>query len=69
MISANIKMGKPKPLLSGDEVIKLLKIDPGPEVGSAISALVESQALGEIKTKEEATEFILKRKNGNKADA
>ena len=49
-----------KPLLTGDEVIELLKIKPGPKVKEIIQALREEQIEGGVKTKEEAKEFIAK---------
>jgi len=58
MVAENQQMGKPKPLLTGDEIMKLLGIDPGPEVGLAISYLAEAQALGQITTKTQAKELI-----------
>ncbi|HNW31190.1 MAG TPA: hypothetical protein PKN77_00770, partial [Caldisericia bacterium] len=58
MVAENQQMGKPKPLLTGDEIMKLLGIDPGPEVGLAVSYLAEAQALGQITTKAQAKELI-----------
>ncbi|NLI40536.1 MAG: HD domain-containing protein [Caldisericales bacterium] len=58
MVAENQQMGKPKPLLTGDEIMKLLGIGPGPEIGLAVSYLVEAQALGQITTKTQAKELI-----------
>ncbi len=49
---------KPKPLLTGAEVISILNIDPGPKVGAILRRLAEAQAVGEISTKEEARAFL-----------
>lgn len=50
-----------KPLLSGEEVMALLGLKPGPGVGRALEALLEAQALGEVGSKEEAKAFLLAR--------
>ncbi|WP_041436133.1 HD domain-containing protein [Thermus oshimai] len=50
-----------KPLLSGEEVMALLGLKPGPEVGRALEALLEAQALGEVETRAEAEAFLLAR--------
>ncbi|WP_460171496.1 HDIG domain-containing metalloprotein [Thermus sp. FJN-A] len=48
-----------RPLLSGEAVMALLGLDPGPEVGRALKALLEAQASGQVKTPEEARAFLL----------
>ncbi len=48
-------------LITGEEVMALLGIGPGPEVGSLLEAVREAQAAGEISTPEEARNFILRR--------
>jgi tRNA nucleotidyltransferase/poly(A) polymerase len=48
----------PAPLLNGGEIMKLLKIEPGPKVGEIIAALREEQLTGKIKTKAEAKKFV-----------
>ncbi len=58
MIASNEEMGKPKPLLTGDDIMKTFKLPPGPAIGHMITALVEAQALGEVSTKEEAKDFL-----------
>ncbi len=45
-------------LLSGIEIMKILKIHPGPELGKIIAALKVQQLAGEINTKEEAENFV-----------
>jgi tRNA nucleotidyltransferase/poly(A) polymerase len=47
-----------KPLLTGDEIANLAKVEPGPRVGALKRALIEAQLRGEIKTREEAEEFV-----------
>ncbi len=59
-----------RPLLSGEEVMALLGLRPGPQVGQALSALLEAQAEGRVKTPEEARAFLLYwRGNGRQASA
>ena len=55
-------VNSPKPLLDGKEIMKLLNLKPSKLIGEIIEELVEMQILGEISTKEEATNHILKRK-------
>lgn len=50
----------PEPLLRGEDVMELLNLPPGPQVGAALRAVHEAQALGEIRTKEQAEAFVLK---------
>ncbi len=45
---------KPTPLLNGHEVIQILNIQPGPEVGRILRLIEEAQAVGEISTRSEA---------------
>ena len=45
------------PLVTGDDVMAALGIDPGPRVGEVLEALREAQALGDIQTKDEALNF------------
>jgi hypothetical protein len=52
--------GGPRPLLSGEEIMALLGIAPGPQVGELRTALWEAQLAGEIATKEDAEQFIKK---------
>jgi len=47
-----------KPLLTGDEIAKLAKVEPGPRVGALKRALVEAQLMGKVRTREEAERFI-----------
>lgn len=48
-------------LISGDDLIKKLKLVPGPIFREILEAIEEEQAAGEIKTKKEALEFAKKR--------
>jgi len=48
-----------EPLLTGEEIIKLLNIKPSPLVGKIKKELEKKQIEGVIKTKEEAIKFIL----------
>ncbi len=49
-----------KPLLNGEEVMKILGIRPGPEVKKALELLIDAQAEGRIATREEAEEYLKK---------
>ncbi|OGL77770.1 hypothetical protein A3J43_01100 [Candidatus Uhrbacteria bacterium RIFCSPHIGHO2_12_FULL_54_23] len=48
----------PKPLLDGNEVMALLQLSPGKEVGEALRKLREAQLEGKVKTREEAAELL-----------
>lgn len=50
----------PKVLLSGEEVMEILGLKPGEEVGKALRALHDQQIKGIVTTKKEAREFLLK---------
>lgn len=45
---------EPPKIIDGNALMKTLKLKPGPEVGKLLSAIRESQAAGEVKTKKEA---------------
>lgn len=52
---------KPLPkLLSGEEIMELLNLQPSKELGNVIKLLHEAQLSEEIKTKPEAIEFVVK---------
>lgn len=51
----------PPPLLNGNEIMKALKISPGPEVGKILEKIREEQAAGKIKNREKALKFLLKK--------
>ena len=46
-------------LLSGDDVMALLGVEPGPAVGQALDALEEEVEAGEVTTSDEARDFLL----------
>ena len=48
----------PEPLLTGDEIMRLGRLDPGPEVGRVVEALREAQAAGEVATRDEAEAYV-----------
>ncbi len=54
------KPAVPLPLLDGREVMKALKLAPGPDVGAALERLREAQAEGAVRTRQEALEFLKK---------
>lgn len=59
IIKQTIPKRLPK-LISGEEVMSLLHLDRGPRVGEALSKIREWQLLGEVKTKKEVIEKLLK---------
>jgi len=52
----------PPRLLTGDELMEILQLKPGPEVGRLLDALREAQAAGEVETREEALAFLHKQR-------
>jgi tRNA nucleotidyltransferase/poly(A) polymerase len=46
-------------LLTGDEIARLTKIEPGPRVGAIKRALIEAQLAGTVKTRDEAETFVM----------
>ena len=48
---------EPTPLLNGRDLIDLLGVQPGPEIGRLLRLIKEGQAAGEIETREEAVRF------------
>src|SRR4051794_26204264 len=48
-----------RPLLTGDEIARIAKIEPGPRVGELKRKLVAAQLTGKVKTREEAETFVL----------
>jgi putative nucleotidyltransferase with HDIG domain len=46
-------------LIDGSEIMQLLNIPAGPLVGQLLQQVVEAQGLGEVKTSEEAKEFVI----------
>ncbi len=47
----------PPPLLNGRDLMHLLQLKPGPEIGRLLRLIQEAQATGEVTTKEEAILF------------
>jgi hypothetical protein len=43
-----------EPVVKGDELMELLNLPPGPIIGELLSYIQEAQAVGDIRTKEEA---------------
>ncbi|MFH1712785.1 MAG: HD domain-containing protein [Candidatus Jacksonbacteria bacterium] len=54
-----IKKQPQKPLLTGEEVMALMNLAPGREVGQVLRRLREAQLSGKINTKEEAEKFLI----------
>ncbi len=52
-------------LLDGTDIMKLLNIQQGPELGKIIAALKEAQISGDVTTKKEAMDFISKNFGSN----
>lgn len=50
----------PAPLLTGQEIMTLLNLGPGPEVGKAVRRLAEAVAMGDVTTPHEARIYLLK---------
>lgn len=48
----------PAPLLSGEDVMGLLSLPPGPRVGEVLRALAEARAMGEVQTPEAARAWV-----------
>lgn len=49
---------KTKPLLDGNEIMKLLNLNPGPKVGEVLRRLKFIQFEGKVKTKKEAERYV-----------
>ncbi len=58
---AHDRIVAPRPLLRGDEVVRLVGRAPGPWVGEALQALAEAQAAGEITTRAQAEAWLRQR--------
>lgn len=59
-LSGTQKKSLPTPLLSGNDVMRLLPIKSGPRIGEILMSLREAQLLKKIKNKKEAERFIKK---------
>ena len=53
---ANIS--SPPKILDGHEIMKILNLDPGPQIGKLLEELREAQGAGEISTREQALAYI-----------
>jgi poly(A) polymerase len=49
---------KPKELINGEDVLRVLDIRPGPEIGRLLEQVREGQVLGELCTRDQALKFI-----------
>lgn len=47
----------PPPLVTGSDLIHLVGVEPGPRVGALLEAIREAQAIGLVRTREQALEF------------
>ncbi len=59
----------PKPLLSGRDLMEMWNVPPGPGMGELLDALAEAQAIGEVRSKEDAIEWMEKRLKGRQIEA
>ncbi|MCK4963522.1 MAG: metal-dependent phosphohydrolase, partial [Dehalococcoidia bacterium] len=48
-------------LINGHDLIDILGMSPGPEMGRLLEAVREAQAAGEVTTRDEALSFVQKR--------
>ena len=53
----------PVRLIDGRDIMKTLKIAPGPKVGEIMEQVILEQVEGKIKTKEDALRFIIENKS------
>ncbi|UCG23093.1 MAG: HDIG domain-containing protein, partial [Chloroflexota bacterium] len=51
---------RPEALLDGRQLMEILHLEPGPEVGRLLGLLVEAQAAGEVVTRKEAVDLLLR---------
>ena len=47
-----------KVLLNGNEIMEKFDLMPGPKIGALIAKIKEAQALGDIKSRDEALKFV-----------
>jgi putative nucleotidyltransferase with HDIG domain len=52
------QVASPPPLVTGRDVMALLCLSPGPQVGQLLEAVREAQAEGHVRTREQALEFL-----------
>lgn len=51
----------PRPLLSGDDIAEITGLDPGPELGEAVDALIRAQVRGELRSRGGAVAWLRRR--------
>lgn len=51
----------PKPLLTGDAIMKTFHLSPGPQIGMLLTALRDAQLSGKVRSKDDARAFLKKR--------
>jgi putative nucleotidyltransferase with HDIG domain len=56
---------RPIRLLTGDELIDELRVEPGREIGRLLASLEEAQASGEVTTREQALAFVRRLHGGS----
>ncbi len=49
---------RPRPMLSGRELMDALGLEPGPTLGRLLNALVEAQAAGEVRSRSQALKWV-----------
>ncbi|MFH1406789.1 MAG: HD domain-containing protein [Candidatus Omnitrophota bacterium] len=54
------EVAKPPKLITGNDLMKELKLPAGPKIGELLREIQEAQVEGEVKTKEQALKFIKK---------
>jgi putative nucleotidyltransferase with HDIG domain len=52
------QVARPPPLVTGRDVMSVLGIPPGPQVGQLLEAVREAQAEGQLRTRDEALAFL-----------
>ena len=62
--SSEESLVKPPKLLSGDDLITIFGLSPGPALGDLLEAVREAQASGELNTKEEALAYVSRHLSG-----
>lgn len=49
---------EPSALINGNEIMEMLNLEPGPQVGELLAALREAQAVGDVQDRHEALSFL-----------
>lgn len=57
--------GALRPLVTGQDILDRFSLTPGPQIGALLERLREAQAMGDIKTKEEALSWVQRILNNN----